>query len=68
MTVQEVFYYTIIICSWIFLILSLYLFYKIFALINKIEESVNQIKESVNPKSIARSIINLIIKQLKGGE
>lgn len=65
MTTQEVFYYTIIICSWTFLILSLYLFYRLFSLISKIENSIDQFKRRTAPQNIARSIINIVIKLLK---
>jgi VanZ family protein len=72
MTPQEIFYYTVSACSWIFIIMMVVIFYRINRCISQWQRTVGRIESVIDsiPKTIGgiiRATIISIIKKI-GGE
>ncbi len=72
MTAQEVFYYTVSACSWIFIIMSVIIFYRINQCISQWRAMVEKINSTISsiPTTIRGVTTEIIISLLKkiGGE
>jgi len=72
MTAQEVFYYTVSVCSWLFIIMTVIIFYRINQLISRGHKVINQVESTVNsiPEIIKRGVFEVITFLMKriGGE
>ncbi len=72
MTAQEVFYYTVSVCSWIFIIMTVIIFYRVNRLISLGQRVISQVEETVNsiPEIIKRGVFEVITFLMRkiGGE
>lgn len=68
MTAQEIFYYTISACSWIFIIMMVIIFYRINQCISQWKKAVNKLESAIDAAPttfrgfLAEVIISLISK------
>lgn len=67
MTAQEIFYYTISACSWIFIIMMVIIFYRINQCISQWKRLVNRLEATINsiPKTVRGVIAEIIIGLIK---